>query len=235
MRTAAVVLASLVLGAASAGAGPVEDARRDVLAATRIYRESLERVARVHEAEAARATERAEHFARLFEQGLVARQDVEDARRLAAIAAERVTGVRREMAQAEMLAAEAEARSVLAALPPPRPDAYHVRPALIRYDGAGAWSLAMVPRLERFFARAFGRPLPVSAIGQTPVHDRLGFDHGDAVDLAVHPDTAEGRALMDHLRSQRIPFIAYRRAVAGSATGAHIHVGPPSDRVARRR
>ncbi|HUK91767.1 MAG TPA: hypothetical protein VLZ81_15295, partial [Blastocatellia bacterium] len=68
--------------------------------------------------------------------------------------------------------------------------------------------------------------------GQTPVHDKLGFDHRDALDVAVQPDSAEGEALMAYLRSQRIPFIAFRHAVPGSATGAHIHVGRPSHRIA---
>jgi hypothetical protein len=51
------------------------------------------------------------------------------------------------------------------------------------------------------------------------------------MDVAVHPDSAEGAALMSYLRSQGIPFIAFRQAVAGSATGAHIHIGYPSHRI----
>jgi len=68
----------------------------------------------------------------------------------------------------------------------------------------------------------------VSAYGQTPVHDKLGFDHRNAVDLAIHPDTAEGRAVMDWLRRAGLSFIAFRGALSGAATGAHIHVGEPS-------
>jgi hypothetical protein len=30
---------------------------------------------------------------------------------------------------------------------------------------------------------------------------------------------------MTYLRKAGIPFIAFRRAIAGSATGAHIHIG----------
>ena len=90
-------------------------------------------------------------------------------------------------------------------------------------------------RLRQFFAARFGRPLPVSAFGQTPLHDRMGFDHRDALDVAVHPDSPEGRALMDYLRAARIPFIASWGAVPGSASGAHIHVGQPSPRISVRR
>jgi len=66
----------------------------------------------------------------------------------------------------------------------------------------------------------------------TYYHDKLGFDHRNAVDLAIHPDTAEGRAVMDWLRRAGLSFIAFRGAVSGAATGAHIHVGEPSQRLA---
>jgi hypothetical protein len=48
------------------------------------------------------------------------------------------------------------------------------------------------------------------------------------MDVAVHPDSAEGRALIAYLRGNGIPFIAFRSAVPGSATGAHVHIGYPS-------
>jgi hypothetical protein len=70
----------------------------------------------------------------------------------------------------------------------------------------------------------------VSALGQTAVHNRLGFDHRNAADVAVHPDSPEGRALLDHLRALGVPFLAFRGAVAGASTGAHVHVGAPSPR-----
>ena len=102
---------------------------------------------------------------------------------------------------------------------------------MIRFAGGGRWSLASVPTLERFFAMRFGHPLPVSALGQTAAHDRLGFDHRNALDVAVHPDSAEGRALLDYLRAHGIPFLAFRAARSGMATGAHIHIGEPSARL----
>jgi hypothetical protein len=48
------------------------------------------------------------------------------------------------------------------------------------------------------------------------------------MDVAVHPDSAEGHWLLSYLRRAGIPFIAFRSAVAGAATGAHIHIGQPS-------
>jgi hypothetical protein len=71
----------------------------------------------------------------------------------------------------------------------------------------------------------------VSALGQTATHDRLGFDHRNAVDVALHPDSREGRALLDHLRSRGFPFLAFRGPLPGASTGAHVHVGGPSPRI----
>jgi hypothetical protein len=46
----------------------------------------------------------------------------------------------------------------------------------------------------------------------------------------VHPDSAEGRALIAWLRSQGVSFLAFRGPVSGEATGAHVHIGEPSPR-----
>jgi hypothetical protein len=102
----------------------------------------------------------------------------------------------------------------------------------VRFRGTRPWSLSLTRTVADFFSRAFGRTLPVSAYGQTPVHDRLGFDHRNAIDVAVHPDSAEGRAVMAWLRQAGLSFIAFRSAVAGASTGAHIHIGEPSQRLA---
>ena len=99
---------------------------------------------------------------------------------------------------------------------------------LIRFNGGGAWGLADAPKIERFFMNTFGRALPISALGQTATHDRMHFDHHNAMDVAIHPDSKEGQALLSYLRQAGIPFIAFRGAVPGAATGAHIHIGKPS-------
>ncbi len=102
---------------------------------------------------------------------------------------------------------------------------------LIRFTGSRAWDLRQVPDLEGFFRRHFGRELPVSAYGQTDTHVLLGFDHQGRLDVAVHPHSTEGKALMALLRELGVPFSAFGGPLEGSATGAHIHVGPPSPRV----
>src|SRR6185369_8808887 len=41
------------------------------------------------------------------------------------------------------------------------------------------WSLEKAEKIKDFFVKRFGHDLPVSAMGQTETHDKLGFDHHD--------------------------------------------------------
>ena len=102
-----------------------------------------------------------------------------------------------------------------------------------RFDEGGVLTPGELARLESAFEAKFSKPLPVSARGETALHRALGFDHRNRVDVAVHPDEAEGVWLRKYLVDANIAFFAFRHAVPGKATGAHIHVGPQSARVAR--
>jgi hypothetical protein len=97
-----------------------------------------------------------------------------------------------------------------------------------RFDGDGVFSMAEFSAVESAFEKQFGKPLPVSALGETALHRSLGFDHRGRVDVALRPDQAEGRWLLEYLTGKRIPYFAFRQAVPGKATGAHIHIGPMS-------
>jgi hypothetical protein len=103
-----------------------------------------------------------------------------------------------------------------------------------RFDGDGVFTAAMLAKLETAFAARFGHALPITANGQTAVHQALGFDHRGRVDVGVHPDQPEGVWLRQYLTANRIPFFAFRQAVAGKATGAHIHLGPISPPLGKR-
>jgi hypothetical protein len=100
-----------------------------------------------------------------------------------------------------------------------------------RYDGNGVFTPAMFEQIESAFTSRFGKPLPVSAMGETAVHRALGFDHRGRVDVALYPDAPEGTWLRDYLAVHHIPYFAFRQAVPGKATGAHIHIGPMSTRL----
>ena len=101
-----------------------------------------------------------------------------------------------------------------------------------RYDGAGVFTPAQFQQVEAAFEHRFAKPLPVSAMGETAVHRALGFDHRNRVDVALNPDQPEGVWLLRYLESRRIPYFAFWQAVPGKATGAHIHMGPMSTRLA---
>jgi hypothetical protein len=101
-------------------------------------------------------------------------------------------------------------------------------------ENYGTWRLSDSARVESFFMAKFGRRLPVTAAGQSGLHTRWRFDHRQSLDVGLHPDSSEGRALTEFLRGAGIPFLTFRRAVPGSATGPHIHIGRPSHRIGAR-
>lgn len=100
-----------------------------------------------------------------------------------------------------------------------------------RFDGDGIFNTVQLARIETAFESRFGHALPISALGETAVHRALGFDHRGRVDVALVPDAPEGIWLREYLTRNRIPFFAFRHAVPGKATGAHIHIGPGSSRI----
>ena len=98
-------------------------------------------------------------------------------------------------------------------------------------NSSGRWTIANAERVESFFMKKFARPLPLTAFGQSELHTRWGLDHRQGVDVGLHPDSAEGQALIAFLRRESIPFLAFRGAIPGVATGPHIHIGNASHRL----
>jgi hypothetical protein len=96
----------------------------------------------------------------------------------------------------------------------------------------GTFAYAAYEKVDQAFRLRFGKPMPVSAMGQTAVHRAMGFDHRGRVDVALNPDQPEGVWLVEYLEQNHIPYFAFRGAVKGKATGAHIHIGPMSTRLA---
>jgi len=208
----------------------------EIVAALKEYRASLETLMPLREQELAGAIRLRDKRREFLDRGIISRKEFEETEAAVARAEDRVGETRRAIAGAEQAMAEATTARALAGLPPLGPGGYEQSAGLIRFNGSAAWSLKPdTARLRQFFAARFGRPLPVSSYGQTPLHERMGLDHRDALDVAVHPDSPEGRTLIDHLRAAGIPFIASWGAVPGSASGAHIHVGQPSPRISVRR
>lgn len=100
-----------------------------------------------------------------------------------------------------------------------------------RFEGNGIFTTAHFAKVEAAYHAKFGKTLPVSALGETAVHKSMGFDHRGRVDVAVYPDAPEGVWLREYLTTHHIPYFAFRNAIKGKATGAHIHIGPGSTRI----
>jgi len=209
----------------------------EIVRTTREYITGLERQRAAYQRDAEALAEMVEVRRDLYQRQIISKREVEIAEEALAQANRKVAEADRWIKEAstirESILGEAALHAEIAKTSLPA-GGYLATGVFIRFNGTAAFTLGDLPKVERFFGTRFGRNLPVSALGQSAVHDRIGFDHRNAVDVAVHPDSAEGQALMSYLQSQNIPFIAVRQAVPGSSTGAHIHIGQPSRRFTAR-
>lgn len=232
----AVMLVALVSALSSSSSAQKEAIIADATVRLRIAEiqmENAERELSEAETEATRAEQRAEKYRALAAQGLVARQelekaesDAEQARLRLAVVQEIVALAREVVERARDYLAKAHATDTKNATPSPHPPIIRVS----RSTGRGFWTNEDFSTLLREFKARFGTDLPVSAYGQTPTHDRLGLDHHGRIDVALHPESETGQWVIRYLTERGIPYIAFTGQVLRSATGAHIHIGPPSTR-----
>lgn len=204
--------------------------RTEIIEKIKETRDGAEKLLALHEAERQRRAENYQRQRELYAQGLIARSEVLQAERALEQAAEKVDEDRRWLAETDAAITEVTLRDELLRLSKLALGTYVETGTLMHFNGGLLWRLADAPRIEMFFVETFGRPMPISARGQTATHDRLRFDHRDAMDVALHPDSQEGQSLLNFLRQTGIPFLAFRTALPGAATGAHIHIGKPSRR-----
>ncbi|HVO95160.1 MAG TPA: hypothetical protein VMT22_20055 [Terriglobales bacterium] len=170
---------------------------------------------------------------KLFQEGRASKEQVGDAEKSFVLALKQVHEMRYSVEEADIAITEAVLGEKVLRMPELPVNGFSETSELARFNGGFKWSLKEAPRVEKYFSQTFGRRLPVTAMGQSETHNRLGFDHRDAMDVGLNPDSSEGRALTDYLRKAGIPFIAFRGAVTGASTGPHIHIGRPSGRLAR--
>jgi hypothetical protein len=218
--------------------------REELVRSTKEYKASLDQLRALYEKEVEKADERVSKTKELYKDGLISKRELEREEEVAASARAKVKGVEGQLKNADVQIAEtlveAEAEEAAAKALAQAKTTQRARGGLIsttayiRGGGARAWSIGEAGAVMQFFTKSFGRQLPVSSFGQSPVHDRWGYDHHHAMDVGLSPDSAEGRALMEYLRSSGIPFTAFRFAIPGTATGPHIHVGRPSHKIAPR-
>lgn len=208
--------------------------REEFIKATKDYQANLEKLRASYEKSVARAEAELLKSRELFTAGLISKKAVEANEAELAQAQDKVADVNRRRASADtqiadtLLEADAEAKF---AKSKPIPRGSLVKSAaMIRYNGGSSWALSDAWRVQKFFLDAFKKPLPVAVFGQGSIHDRWRLDHHNSMDVSLHPDGPEGQALLGYLRANGIPFLAFRQAIPGTATGPHIHVGRPSHR-----
>ena len=208
--------------------------REEFIKATNEYKASLGKLLPFYESELKRAEEKLELSKKLLAEGLVARTQVEENERTLALAKEKIAETNRQMASAE-----AQIAGVLVETAANEEINKNLRlanqrlvrtAAFTRYTGAGGWNIGEAWKVQRFFSDTFKKQLPIAVFGQGAIHDRWRLDHRNAMDIQLHPDGVEGRALLDFLQKNGIPYLAFRSAIPGTATGPHIHIGRPSHR-----
>jgi len=208
--------------------------RDQYIQTTKELKASLEKLLALYEASQKKAEVRYAQSEKLFKDGLISRNQLEEYERAITSEKDKVAGVKQQIAGAETHIAqtliEIDGDKQIAKLGRLPRGGYLQTTSFIRYSGAGAWVLSNSGRIQNFFLQRFSRPLPVAVFGQGAIHDRWRLDHRNAMDISLNPDGAEGQALMEYMRANGIPFSAFRGAIPGVATGPHIHIGLPSHR-----
>jgi hypothetical protein len=216
-------------------AGELTKLREEFVKATNEAKAGLAKLIAIYEADVTKAEERLAASKKLYADGLIAKAQVDENERAVTAAREKVTNTRRQITEADAQVAailvESEAEKTIAKNLRLARQSLVRTTAFIRYNGAGSgWSLGEAWKIQRFFSDTFKRELPVAVLGQGVIHDRWRLDHRNAMDISLHPDSAEGQALLAFLQKNGVPYLAFRSAIPGTATGPHIHIGRPSHR-----
>ena len=206
--------------------------------ATQQYKASSRELLSIQEGEVNKATAELDELRVLVAEGLVAKAELETSEQTLAGLRAQLETTKKQIADSDNMIVEIQAEqeraksraAVPVKLVSKQYGPFSTTATILRY-GAAPWSLGGLPSIQSFFSATFGHALPMSAVGQSATHDRLGYDHHNAVDVALHPDSSEGRALINYLQGQGIPFLAFRGAVPGVATSPHIHIGSPSHKL----
>ena len=208
--------------------------RDEYIKATNEYKASLGKLLPYYENDVKKAEEKLEQSKKLLAEGLIPKTQLEEYERALAVAKQKVAETNRSLTSAdEQVAAvlvETEANEQIAKNLRLAKQGLVRTSAFTRYTGAGGWNLGDSWKVQRFFYDTFNKQLPIAVFGQGPIHDRWRLDHHNAMDIQLHPDGVEGRALLEFLQKNGIPYLAFRSAIPGTATGPHIHIGRPSHR-----
>lgn len=210
-----------------------------LIEATQQYKTSTGELLSLQEAEFNKAVAKLDELRVLVSDGLVAKAELEISEQSLAELRAQLEAIQKQIADSDHLIAEIQTAQELAKTQAKLPvkltsksyGTFQSGSTVLRFNGAAPWSTGRLAELQSFFSTTFGHALPTSAVGQSATHNRLGYDHRNAIDVALHPDSVQGKILIDHLQSRGIPFLAFRAAIPRVATGPHIHIGSPSHRL----
>jgi hypothetical protein len=203
-------------------------------------KESSNALLATQQKEIATAETKLEDLRKLVADGLVARVELETAEQKLSALKTTLAATQKQISDSDKLIAYVKADQARAAAEAAKPkvklvsnpySSLNSSASILKGTSLSLWSISNLGNIQSFFFSTFGHALPTSAIGQSVTHDHLGYDHRNAVDVALHPDSAEGRGLIAYLQANKIPFLAFRNAIPGVATGPHIHIGLPSHRL----
>jgi hypothetical protein len=211
----------------------------NLIKATQEYKASSTQLLALQQNEVNKAEAKLADLRTLVSEGLVAKAALEEDEQKLATLRTQLQATQKQIADSDNMIAEITAEEEFAKKRAAAPvkliakqyGALNTTATMLRYNGLSAWSLGGLGEVQAFFANRFGHSLPTSALGQSATHNRLGYDHRNAVDVALHPDSSEGQALISYLQSRGIPFLAFRGAIPGVASGPDIHIVSPSHRL----
>lgn len=208
--------------------------RDEFIKATNEYKSSLGKLLPFYENDVKKTEEKLEVSKKLLAEGLIPKTQVEENERALAAAKQKVAETNRAMTSADeqvaaVLVETAANEEISKNLRLARQGLVRTS-AFTRFTGTGGWNLGEAWKIQRFFSDTFNRQLPIAVFGQGAIHERWRLDHRNAIDIQLHPDGVEGRALLNFLQKNGIPYLAFRSAIPGTATGPHIHIGRPSHR-----
>jgi len=208
--------------------------REEYIRLTNEYKAGLGKIIPYQESEVKKAEEKLEQSKKLYAEGLIARAHVEENERALQIAKQKLADTNRQITNADEqiagIVVETAADEEIAKNLHLAKQSLVRTASFTRYTGAGVWNLGEAWKIQRFFSDTFNKQLPIAVFGQGAIHERWRLDHRNAMDIQLHPDGVEGRALLDFLQRNGIPYSAFRSAIPGTATGPHIHIGSPSRR-----
>lgn len=208
--------------------------REEFVNATKDYKSSLGKLLAIYEGNVTKAEDKLALSKKLLAEGLIPKNQVEENERAVAAAKEKVSETRRQMTSADeqiagVLVETAADEQITKDLRLARQGLVRTA-SFTRFTGGPGWNLSEAWKVQRFFSDTFKKQLPIAVFGQGAIHERWRLDHRNAMDIQLQPDGVEGRALLDFLQKNGIPYLAFRSAIPGTATGPHIHIGRPSHR-----